>query len=259
MGIDVDPDWWKNMFDEVYLITDARSVCDETITCREVDVVCELLPLDSGHRILDLCAGHGRHTFELYRRGFSECTVLDYSRTLIDLAQAEATENDYAVEFIQCDARNTELPSDTFDHVIIMGNSLGYIQAPGADSEILTEAFRVLQSGGWMLVDVTDGNVVKNSFSPNSWHEIGEQTVVCRQRELNGNIVNAREMVIDKQKGLIRDRCYAVRLYDSESLRQLLQNAGFSHIDVYTNFSPHQAEGDFGFMNNRMIGIGQKT
>lgn len=259
MGIDVDPDWWKNMFDEVYLITDARSVCDETITCREVDVVCELLPLDSGHRILDLCAGHGRHTFELYRRGFSECTVLDYSRTLIDLAQAEATENDYAVEFIQCDARNTELPSDTFDHVIIMGNSLGYIQAPGADSEILTEAFRVLQSGGWMLVDVTDGNVVKNSFSPNSWHEIGEQTVVCRQRELSGNIVNAREMVIDKQKGLIRDRCYAVRLYDSESLRQLLQNAGFSHIDVYTNFSPHQAEGDFGFMNNRMIGIGQKT
>ena len=259
MGIDVDPDWWKTMFDEVYLITDARSVCDETLTCREVDVICELLPLNSDHRILDLCGGHGRHTFELYKRGFTECTVLDYSRTLIDLAQAEATENDYAVEFIQCDARNTELPSDTFDHVIIMGNSLGYIQAPDADSDIITEAFRVLQPEGWILVDVTDGNVVKNSFSPNSWHEIGEQTVVCRQRELSGNTVNAREIVIDKQKGLIRDRCYAVRLYDSESLGLLLQNAGFSHIDVYTNFSPHQAEGDFGFMNNRMIGIGQKS
>ena len=258
MSIDVDPDWWKTMFDEVYLITDARSVCDETLTCREVDVVCELLPLNSGHRILDLCGGHGRHTFELYKRGFTECTVLDYSRPLIDYAQSEAAKHDYTVEFIQCDARNSELPSDTFDHVIIMGNSLGYIQAPDADLDIITEAFRVLQPEGWIFVDVTDGNVVKNSFSPNSWHEIGEQTVVCRQRELSGNTVNAREIVIDKQKGLIRDRCYAVRLYDSESLRLLLQNAGFSHTDVYTNFTPHQAEGDFGFMNNRMIGIGQK-
>ena len=259
MSIDVDPDWWKTMFDEIYLITDARSVCNETLTCREVDVICELLPLNSHHRILDLCGGHGRHTFELYKRGFTDCTVLDYSRTLIDIAQAEAAENDFSVDFIQCDARNTELPSDAFDHVIIMGNSLGYIQVPDADSEIITEAFRVLQSGGWMLVDVTDGTVVKNAFSPNSWHEIGEQTVVCRQRELNENIVNVREMVIDKQKGLIRDRCYAVRLYDSESLRLLLQNAGFSHIDVYKNFSPHQAEGDFGFMNNRMVGVGQKA
>ena len=259
MRIDVDPDWWKTLFDEIYLITDARSVCDETLTCREVDVICELLPLNYGHRILDLCGGHGRHTFELYKRGFTECTVLDYSQTLIDLARSEAAENDYAVECIQCDARNTELPSNTFDHVIIMGNSLGYIQASDGDSEIITEAFRVLQPGGWMLVDVTDGNVVKNSFSSNSWHETGEQSVVCRQRELNEDILNVREMVIDKGKGLIRDRCYAVRLYDSESLRLLLQNSGFNHTDVYTNFSPHQAEGDFGFMNNRMIGIGQKT
>ena len=45
MSIDVDPEWWKTMFDEVYLITDARSVCDETLTGREVDVICELLPL----------------------------------------------------------------------------------------------------------------------------------------------------------------------------------------------------------------------
>ena len=57
MSIDVDPDWWKTMFDEIYLITDARSVCNETLTCREVDVICELLPLNSGHRILDRSAG----------------------------------------------------------------------------------------------------------------------------------------------------------------------------------------------------------
>jgi D-alanine-D-alanine ligase len=259
MSIDVDPDWWKTMFDEIYLITDARSVCDETLTCREVDVICELLPLNSSHQILDLCGGHGRHTFELYKRGFTECTLLDYSQTLIDIARSEAVKKDYAVEFIQCDARNTQLSSSTFDHVIIMGNSLGYIQAPDADTKIIAEAFRILRPEGWLLVDVTDGDVVKNSLSPNSWHEIGDQTVVCRQRELNGNILNAREMVIDKQTGLVRDRTYAVRLYDSESLGVFLQQSGFSKIRVYANFSPHRSDGDYGFMNHRMIGVGQKV
>ena len=172
------------MFDEVYLITDARSVCDDALTCREVDVICELLPLDFGHKILDLCGGHGRHSFELYKRGFTNCTLLDYSKKLIDVAQTKAGEKGYSVNFIQSDARSTDLPGGVFDHVIIMGNSLGYIQAPDADSKIIKEAHRILRPGGWLLVDVTDGSVVKSSFKPDSWHEIGEETVICRHREL---------------------------------------------------------------------------
>ena len=259
MAIEVDPDWWKTLFDEVYLITDARSVCDDGLTCREVDVICELLPMDSDHKILDLCGGHGRHTFELYKRGFTNCTLLDYSQKLIDVAETKANEYDYSVNFIQCDARRTELPDGWFDHVIIMGNSLGYIQLPDADSKIIKEAHRILRPGGWLLIDVADGSVVKNSFRPNSWHEIGEHTVVCRHRELLANMINARELVIDKQKGLIRDQTYAIRLYDSETLDGLVRQGGFSKVKVYSNFSPHSTEGDYGFMNNRMIGVGQKT
>ena len=65
MTIRVEPDWWKAIFDEVYLLTDARSVCNDAITQREVDLVCELLPVQAEHRILDLCGGHGRHSLEL--------------------------------------------------------------------------------------------------------------------------------------------------------------------------------------------------
>jgi hypothetical protein len=72
-------------------------------------------------------------------------------------------------------------------------------------------------------------------------------------------MVKAREMVIDKQMGLIRDRTYAIRLYDSDSLELLFQQAGFNSVIVYLNFSPHQSTDDYGFMNNRMIGIGQKV
>ena len=90
MTMKVDPDWWKTMFDEVYLLTDARSVCDKEITRCEVDLICELTPIRPEHRILDLCGGHGRHSLELCSRGFTGCTLLDYSQHLIDCARIEA-------------------------------------------------------------------------------------------------------------------------------------------------------------------------
>ena len=258
MRIEVDPDWWKTIFDDIYLLTDARSVGDESLTRLEVDVVCELLPIKAGEQILDLCGGHGRHSFEFCKRGFEACTLIDYSQSLIDVAKKRARENNYPLKVVRCDARRIDIGPDQFDHVLIMGNSLGYIQQSDADRKILSEAFRVLRPGGWLLVDVTDGAAVKKSFNPNAWHEIGEDTVVCRQRELRGDAVHARELVISKKDGLIRDRNYAVRLYEPQTLSSLMETTGFSQINIHTDFSPHRFEGDYGFMNRRMLAIGQK-
>ena len=259
MTIEVDPDWWKTLFDEIYLLTDARSVCDEKITRLEVDVICNLFPMSADHKILDLCGGHGRHSFELCKRGFASCTLVDYSQALIDIVRKKVAEHDYPIRVMRSDARHINLLPNTYDRVFIMGNSLGYIQQPNADREILSEAHRVLRPGGWLLVDVADGQALKRSFNPNAWHAIGEDTVVCRQRELQGNIICTREMVLSKQGGLIRDRTYAVRLYELKSLKALLQTAGFHHVKIHTNFSLHQSEGDYGFMNRRIFAIGQKN
>lgn len=258
MPIEVDPDWWKTLFDDVYLLTDARSVGDDSLTRLEVDVVCELLPIEPGHKVLDLCGGHGRHSLELCHRGFEACTLLDYSQSLTDVAKARAQKNNYPLKVVRCDARRIDLDPDQFDHVLIMGNSLGYIQQSDADCKIISEAFRVLQPGGWILVDVTDGAAVKKSFNPNAWHEVGQDTVVCRQRELRANAVRARELVMSKKDGLIRDRTYAVRLYEPENLSSLLETNGFRQVTIHTDFSPHRFEGDYGFMNKRMLAVGRK-
>lgn len=258
MGIQVDPAWWKTLFDEVYLLTDARSVCDRQITRREVDLICRLLPIQDSHKILDLCGGHGRHCLELSRRGYTACTLLDYSEKLISIARTNASKNDLKMEFICGDARRMDIPPASYEHVIIMGNSLGYVQQDGADAKIISEAFRVLRTGGWILVDVADGEAVRSSFSPNAWHEIGEGLVVCRQREIQEPFICAREVVLSKSDGLIRDQSYAIRLYDAAALSDLLEESGFTRINIHTEFSPHAADGDYGFMNNRMIAIGQK-
>jgi D-alanine-D-alanine ligase len=259
MSIEVEPNWWKTLFDDIYLITDARSVGDERLTRREVDLICGLLALRPENRILDLCGGQGRHSIELCRRGFYNCAVLDFSPALIKIGADMAKRMDCKIEFRQGDARRSGFPSGSFDHVLILGNSLGYSGDMGADLEMLAEAHRLLAEGGRLLIDVTDGKAVKKNFKPNAWHEIGEDIVVCRQRELKAQMICAREMVIHKRRGLLRDRTYGMRLYESASLRALAADAGFGRIQIHEDFSPYDGDGDVGFMNHRMVLTAQKA
>jgi len=258
MGIEVEQDWWKTLFDGIYLKTDARSVGDDALTRQEVDLLCELIPLRPTHKILDLCGGQGRHSLELCRRGYTHCTVFDYSATLLNEGIQTARRSNLPVAFVQGDARNIPIPSAGFHHALILGNSLGYSGNDGADLEIAREAYRQLEKGGWIAIDVTDGHIVRQRFNPNAWHEIGENIVVCRQRELLENRICAREMVIDKRSGLVRDRTYGMRLYDENTLKRLVSKAGFSNVSLYKDFTSFLGDGDVGFMNHRMMATAQK-
>lgn len=259
MPIEVNQDWWKLMFDEVYLQTDARSVDNAEITCREVDLICRVLPIRPEHKILDLCGGHGRHSLELCARGFSECTLLDFSEVLLEKARNTARDSGHNLTSFKADARDTGLETGSFDHVLILGNSLGYIKDQDADKDIIAEALRLLKPGGWLLADVTDGAVVKQNMSPRAWHETEDDLVVCRERELHGNEIRARELVLSKSGGLVRDLTYAIRLFEPPELESLLLDVGFTKVQIQTGFSPHQENGDYGFMNHRMIALGQKA
>ncbi len=259
MKIEVNPDWWKTLFDEVYLLTDARSVCDEQITQREIDLLCQILPMQSRDRILDLCGGQGRHSIELARRGYTYCTVLDYSETLLEHGRRLSSEAGLNIEFVQGDATATGLPTASFEYVLVLGNSLGYLPDDSADLRILEEALRLLTPGGWLLVDVTDGAVVRERFNPNAWHEIEDKIVVCRQRELAENCIRAREVVICKENGLVRDQSYAIRTYRHEDLLQLVSQAGFVDVRISGEVAGQNlVNQDYGFMNHRLMVTARK-
>lgn len=253
MTINVNPDWWKTLFDEIYLLTDARSVADDRITGQEIDIFSTLIPMQPHERILDLCGGHGRHAMELYRRGFRDCTVLDYSLSLLDIGMRNAAGTGYDIRFVQGDARHTAFIPEAFDHVLILGNSLGYIPEPDADLLILRESRRVLKPRGRLLLDVSDGERVQSLITPQAWHEIGDDTVVCRQREVSDDHISAREMVFSKKRGMIRDKTYCIRLYGAKDLVALAQDAGFDDVQIYTDASAMENTDDVGCMNHRLV------
>ena len=256
--IKVAPDWWKTLFDETYLITDARTVCDEGLTCREVDFLEQVLKLEKSWPILDLCGGQGRHSLELSRRGFQDITVLDYSKVLIDLGTERAQREGLNTRFVRKDARDTGLPSKRFKVIIIIANSFGYFVEERENEKILREAFRLLKPKGSLLLDLPHREYALRNFAPQSWHEASKEIVVCRQRSLDEDVVYGREMVISKTKGMIRDATYCTHLYSPEKITTLLTSAGFASATIQKDFVSHGEKGDYGLMTNRMIVIAEK-
>jgi len=90
IGEHVPPDWWRRVFNSIYLKTDADVVDDQRIIRREVDLFSEILNLSPEDKILDLCCGQGRHSLELARRGFNNVEGLDCSHYLIQKAKTQA-------------------------------------------------------------------------------------------------------------------------------------------------------------------------
>jgi D-alanine-D-alanine ligase len=252
-AIPVDPLWWQTLFDEVYLITDARSVCNKELTCREVDFLETHLDIGKSDTILDLCGGHGRHSLELARRGYKSATVLDYSEYLVQLGRAKAADQGLQVGFIQADARQTGLAGEQFDFVLVMANSFGYFPDDRDNLQILCEAHRLCRAGGTLLLDLLDSGYVVEQFRPSSVHQATEDITVKRERELADNLIRVRETVVSGARGLLREGTYCERLYREDELAGLLKQAGFGQIDFKTDFSSHENPGDYGFMTQRVI------
>jgi D-alanine-D-alanine ligase len=252
----VRPDWWRRIFNSIYLKTDADVIDDPTITAHEVDTIIRILQLQPDDRILDLCCGQGRHSLELARRGFRSIDSLDRSHYLIQRAKAAARKEGLPVRFREGDARKLPYGPDTFDVVLLLGNSFGYFETLQDDLQVLREIFRVLKPWGRVLIDVADGDYLRQNFEPRSWEWIDRNYFVCRERSLSadGERLITREVVTHVRKGVIVDQFYAERLYNRERLQALLAEAGFSDIEFPATLTPEsQRNQDLGMMARRII------
>jgi len=252
----VQPDWWRRIFNSIYLKTDADVVDDQHITGEEVDLFSEILRLSPEDKILDLCCGQGRHSLELARRGFQNVEGLDRSHYLIQKTKAQAKKERLNVKFREGDARKLPYPPDAFDVVMILGNSFGYFETIQDDMRVLKEVLRVLKPWGRLLIDVADGEYLRESFQPRSWEWIDKKHFVCRERSLSldKQRIISREVVTHVEKGVIADQFYAERIYTQDSLSELLKTMGFSNITIHGTISPDsQRNQDLGMMERRII------
>ncbi|MFX0017772.1 MAG: methyltransferase domain-containing protein [Promethearchaeota archaeon] len=252
----VKEDWWKKIFNAYYLKTDGDVVEDQKITSFEVDLFSKVLGMRPNHYILDLCCGQGRHTIELTKRGFENVEGLDRSRYLIKKAKASAKKLGLICRFREGDARKLPYPPDSFDIITILGNSFGYFESIKDDYQVLKEVFRTLKPWGKILIDLTDGEYLKDNFQSRSWEWIDKNYFVCRERSLSldKQRLISREVINHVNKGVLVDQFYAERLYSRKNISEILEKLGFSDIQFHGIITPDsQRQQDLGMMERRII------
>jgi len=127
-------DWWRTLFNSLYLETDGDVIENDRNTSEEVDLLIRTVGLERNDRILDLCCGQGRHSLEFARRGFPHVIGLDRSRYLIRLARKRAKQGNLLVSFHEGDARRFRLGEGEFHCVCLLGNSFRLFRAAGGRS-----------------------------------------------------------------------------------------------------------------------------
>ncbi|HUT09130.1 MAG TPA: methyltransferase domain-containing protein [Thermoguttaceae bacterium] len=249
-------DWWRTLFNSVYLKTDGDVVENDANTTREVDLLIRAAGLEPNDRILDLCCGQGRHCLELARRGFRQVYGVDRSRYLIRLARRRARQQGLNVSFHEGDARKFRLKETGFHCVALLGNSFGYFDREEEDLAVLRAVIRSLRQNGVIVLDVTNGEWIKTNFAPRSWEWIDQNHFVCRERSLSADDwrLISREVVVHAEKGVIVDQFYAERLYSAETITALLEQAGFTHIRTHEVLEAESDRNqDLGMMAKRML------
>ena len=249
-------EWWRKLFNAMYVKTDGDVVENSENTRREVDFIMSAAAIQPHSTILDLCCGQGRHCIELARRGFKNVNGVDRSRYLVRLAKKRAQSEGLQVIFKEGDARNPRLPESTFDCVAIMGNSFGYFSNKKDDEKVLTMVGKILRPSGQIVLDITDGAHMAEHFDRRSWEWIDEHHFVCRERSISqdGDRLISREVIVHDESGVIADQFYAERLYTRDGITRLLEKCGFRNVRHHGHAEAQSdRDQDLGMMARRIL------
>ncbi len=249
-------EWWRKLFNALYVKTDGDVVENAENTRREVEFILSAAAIQHHSQILDLCCGQGRHCLELARRGYRNVMGVDRSRYLVRLAKKRAQNENLHVVFKEGDARNPRLPENSFDCVTIMGNSFGYFSNKKDDEKVLNAVGKMLRPTGQLVLDITDGEYMAENFERRSWEWIDEHHFVCRERSISqdGERLISREVIVNDETGVMADQFYAERLYTRAGISKLLEKCGFRNIRHHGHAeSVSDRDQDLGMMARRIL------
>jgi SAM-dependent methyltransferase len=213
-----DSPWYADRFDATYLETYAHRDRAEA----ERATQCILAPLGlQGRRVLDLCCGAGRHLGPLVSQG-ARAVGLDLSAPLLSAARAAV---DGGAALVRADMQRLPFRPASFDHVINMFTSFGYLPQPEDDRAVLDEVARVLAPGGMFVLDTFNAERVRDGIEPETRRTVGRWEVVERRRLEAGRVIKDIAMQSGSE---IRRYREDVRLWMPGVLAAAVEAAGFT-------------------------------
>jgi SAM-dependent methyltransferase len=217
-----------------------------TRTQQDVSNVIELLTLQAGARILDLCCGTGRHALELSRRGYA-VTGIDRTDSYLQSARALARNEHLKVDFLRADARALDI-RNRFDAAISMFTSFSYYSDPRDDLRVASGLYKALKPGGGLVVETEGKEVIARDFREREWFWHEDGTIGLHERAVRGGWDSIESRWILLRDGAVAwEGTISHRLYSGVELRDVLGRAAFSKVEVYGSLAgdpyDHRAQG----------------
>lgn len=219
--------WYRDLFSKEDPFREERYSESES-SRKEVDAVVDLLGLQTGDRILDLCCGQGRHLIDLMRRGF-DIVGVDLSEYMLSKCREAALREGLQPCLIQADMRDLRFDSE-FDAVISMWDSFGYLESDEEDQKVLDGVSRALRPGGRFLLDhLVNRDSLMKRFEPRAWHENDEGDLFLTEHTFDSMTgrIQAREIVI-RSDGSRSETGHDLRVYTFGELERMLRTAGMT-------------------------------
>lgn len=214
--------WFSDWFQEDYLILyrhrdvkEARQFLDRILP--------ELEPRPSG-RILDVGCGAGRHVHYLASLGMP-VLGLDLSRPLLTLASIHSPSPDLL--WIQADMRTMPFHPRAFSIAVNLFTSFGYFLDDRDNELVIKEISRVLQPGGWLVLDTLNPPEVSANLVPENQRQEGVNSIIERR------IIDHDTHRVIKTIHIERDNrretyLESVRMYEVQEIHQLIEAAGLT-------------------------------
>jgi ubiquinone/menaquinone biosynthesis C-methylase UbiE len=232
---------WDALFDETYLRT-YLPFFDEERTRGEALGAVALAGVEPGAEILDCPVGYGRHALVLADAGY-RVTGLDRSET--QLAEAERRRGDRdQPELVRGDYRQLPFPDASFDAVLNLFTSLGYL-ARDEDVGVLREFRRVLRPGAALVVETMHRDRLARIFAARSWDRLPDGSLFLQERQADwaAGTLSTLHLIVTPEGERI-ERRFVHRPYTASEWVAMLGEAGFEEIGCFSDWgeSPPQPD-----------------
>lgn len=191
-------------------------------------------------KIINYGCGTGKHDIELARMGY-QCTGIDLSSLMIDIARKNIKEENVDISFYVNDIRNFE-PKERYDAVISLFHVMSYQNSNQDILKAFQSARKAIDCGGILLFDVWYGPGVLSDKPSIRVKEVEDEhnrlfriaRPVMHDKE---NVVDVyyEVLVINKKSGdtKIINEIHNMRYFFRPELELLLKEAGFELIDNF--------------------------
>jgi SAM-dependent methyltransferase len=256
---DVDPDvrrttaeWFAEIFDESWV---RLLPAEYPARCRrEAAFAAESLRLAPGAQLLDVGCGVGLHAIDLAARGV-QVTGLDLSRTLLELATAEARRYGIGVRFAHGDMRQLSFDSQ-FDAVTVFGQTFGYF-SDAENLAVLESLTRSLRMGGRILLDIVNRDwLVQRVPRKNWWDPPG--LIVMEDIDYDfasGRVLSLRTIVDGDQPPW--EQHMSTRVYSAHEIHALFEIAGLRVVELSGSIAQRGAF--LGACDRWMVVVGERV